>query len=338
MSNRMLSWARLVSTLLGLLFWFSPTLAHAQSAPPVSIAFWGSADPALPGDVVMYNIVLSNPSTTTATGAFMLNGSPPQSATVNYQGGAYCAGSISPCRFGDTLQWNVPSIPAGASTLIQFSVLVDNSVAYPPPSLGTVLSASLSATVATKAVSASTSVTVGAHPMHLSVSGAPGRVAPGGLLTYTLDYGNAGTGSVATTMSVALPSGTSFVSATAGGTLSAGSVLWDLGSVAAGFSDQRQFTVKIADATGPGALLIAQAQLLNTANQQSLVRETTTNLVAANSLLAMSLSGTPDPATPGAEIAYKLVIANNSANTASGQFSLYVQVPKFANVNYQGGA
>ncbi len=90
MTNRMLPWMRLMSGLLWVLVcgWTAP--AQAQAAPPLSVSFWGTPDPALPGDTVVYKVVLANPSTTTATGVFNLNVSPPQFATVTSTYGGTC--------------------------------------------------------------------------------------------------------------------------------------------------------------------------------------------------------------------------------------------------------
>jgi MYXO-CTERM domain-containing protein/uncharacterized repeat protein (TIGR01451 family) len=335
MGHRMLSWVRFVVGLLGLLFAFSPAVAHAQTTPPVYVSFTAAPDPAQPGDSVVYKVVLANPSATTPTGAFQLNVSPSQYETITYFDGGSC--TTNPCRFGSTAYWSVATIPAGASTAFQFTAVVDNTTTYPAPSAGTVLTTTLSATVATKAVTASTSVTIGAHPMNLAFTTGPTRVLPGGLQTYTLSYGNAGTSSVPTTLSVSVPTGASFVSATGGGTLSGSTVLWDLGTVASGAVDQRQFTIKVADATPPGTLLIVQGQLLNSSNQQSLVRESNTTLVGTSSLLSLSLTGSPDPAQPGSTVVYKVAITNNSTNTPTGSFEVDVNVPKFMTINYFDG-
>ena len=336
MKNRTLPWMRLISGLIALFLSLCAAPAHAQTAP-LSVSFSGAPDPAMPGDTVVYKIVLANPSTTTATGAFTLNVSPPQYATVGYSNGASC--TAYPCRFGNTLYWNVISIAPGASTLLEFFVTIDNSVANPPPTLGTVLSASLNATVATKAITALAGITIGAHTMNLAIKGAPNRVTPGGLLTYTASYGNAAPGATATSMVFTVPTGTTFVSATGGGLLSGGTVQWDLGTVAPGFSDQRQFTVKVADSAVPGSLLVAQAQLLNSGNQQSLVREVSTSLVASSSPLTVSLVGSPDPAAPGGTVIFKLFVSNNSTNTPTGAYGINVNMPRFATINANyGGA
>jgi uncharacterized repeat protein (TIGR01451 family) len=79
---------------------------------------------------------------------------------------------------------------------------------------------------------------------------APSTVSPGASLTYTLTYGNNGDAS-ATNVVIedVVPAGTTFLSATNGGQLSEGSVIWNIGTLGAGVTGQTvSFTVRV-DAT-----------------------------------------------------------------------------------------
>jgi len=81
---------------------------------------------------------------------------------------------------------------------------------------------------------------------------APASVVSGQNLTYTLTYGNTGSGNATgVVVSDTLPAGTSFVSVTGGGTLSLGSVLWNIGDLNAGMTAQTvSFTVAVTATTG----------------------------------------------------------------------------------------
>lgn len=81
---------------------------------------------------------------------------------------------------------------------------------------------------------------------------APASVAPGAQLTYTITYGNTG-GAAASGVVIkeTLPTGTTFVSATGGGTESAGVVTWNIGALAAGVTGQTvSFTVSVTATSG----------------------------------------------------------------------------------------
>ena len=84
------------------------------------------------------------------------------------------------------------------------------------------------------------------------VKSAAATVPSGTQLTYTITYGNSGT-AAATGVVVAetIPVGTSFVSATSGGTHAAGVVTWNIGTVNAGVNGQTvQFTVLVTASEG----------------------------------------------------------------------------------------
>lgn len=81
---------------------------------------------------------------------------------------------------------------------------------------------------------------------------APATVPSGSTLTYTISYSNTGTANASNVfIKDPLPAGTSFVSATGGGTLSAGRVVFNIGTVNAGSGTQtRSFTVTVNTPSG----------------------------------------------------------------------------------------
>jgi len=85
---------------------------------------------------------------------------------------------------------------------------------------------------------------------------APATVAPGASLTYTITYGNTG-GADATNVVIrdTVPTGTTFVSATDGGTEAGGVVTWNIGTVGTGVVGQTvSFTVTV---TAPAGATVA---------------------------------------------------------------------------------
>jgi uncharacterized repeat protein (TIGR01451 family) len=82
----------------------------------------------------------------------------------------------------------------------------------------------------------------------MTLSKAAPATTAGNTITFTLTYQNIGTGpSINTVITDAIPTGTTFASATNGGTFAAGVVTWNLGSIAPGAMGQVQFTVNVAN-------------------------------------------------------------------------------------------
>jgi uncharacterized repeat protein (TIGR01451 family) len=90
-------------------------------------------------------------------------------------------------------------------------------------------------------------------PAALTVSKAgAGSVVSGQTLTYTLTYGNTGaTAATSVVLRDTVPAGTTFVSATNGGSLVAGDVVWNIASLGAGITGQTvSFVVTVTAAKG----------------------------------------------------------------------------------------
>ena len=96
-------------------------------------------------------------------------------------------------------------------------------------------------------------ITAAADAPVLTISkSAPASVVSGQNLTYTLTFGNTGSGNATgVVVSDTVPAGTSFVSLTGGGALSLGSVIWNIGDLNAGVTGQTvSFTVAVTATTG----------------------------------------------------------------------------------------
>ncbi len=93
---------------------------------------------------------------------------------------------------------------------------------------------------------------VGQPTLTISKS-APASATPGSTLTYTINYGNTGTqNATSVVIKDSVPAGTSFVSATNGGSLTEGGVVvWNIGTVNAGVTAQTvSFTVQVNATSG----------------------------------------------------------------------------------------
>src|SRR6266508_3794343 len=94
--------------------------------------------------------------------------------------------------------------------------------------------------------------TSGGSPSLAISKAAASSVTSGQNLTYTITYGNTGAGNATgVVINDTVPAGTTYVSATGGGTVSSGVVSWNIGNLNAGVTGQTvSFTVAVTAASG----------------------------------------------------------------------------------------
>src|SRR2546425_1235308 len=187
-----------------------------SSAPLLSVSKTDSPDPVAAGGNLTYALSYSNTGNANATGVVLTDTVPANATFVSATaGGAFASGVVT---------WSVGNLAAGASGSVQMVVRVASPLAN-----GTLINNS-GLTIASNELGTlagqTATTTVGSAPVLVdSASDAPDPVAAGGNLTYTLSYSNTGnanaTGVVITDT---VPANTTFVSATAGGTLTTGDV------------------------------------------------------------------------------------------------------------------
>src|SRR5207244_7133118 len=92
--------------------------------------------------------------------------------------------------------------------------------------------------------------------LSISKTDAPDPVNAGGSITYTLSYSNTGNANASgVVVTDTIPANTTFVSATAGGTLAAGVVTWNIGALNVGSSSSVQLMVQVASPLANGTLI-----------------------------------------------------------------------------------
>src|SRR5262249_9818526 len=141
------------------------------------------------------------------------------------------------------ISFDLGSISAGSTGTVTFVVQVVSPLAN-----GTTLpaGATMSATGVTSATANTTNTVTSAPTLSLTETGAPNPIVAGNQLTYTLAFANNGTDVAnGATLVAALPTGTTFVSASDSGSFNAGTkrISWTLGTVAAGASGTMTFVV-----------------------------------------------------------------------------------------------
>jgi uncharacterized repeat protein (TIGR01451 family) len=142
--------------------------------------------------------------------------------------------------------------------------------------------------------------TFGSYELALQLQ-APAAVPLGSTITYTLSYENTGTLAVTgVVVRNTVPSGTSFVSATAGGAHDQNAVSWDIGALAPGASGQVSYTVTTQTAAGCGAFQIVNHAYSIDSDQTNLLAGSPSifTQLQATSTAPISISVVSTPANP----------------------------------------
>ncbi len=266
---------------------------------------------ASPGDTLTYSLTYRNSGNLTETNAVVSDTLPPRTRYVSSTGGTYDAatntvsfslGTLAP---GDTGTLSVvvtldAVFPSGTTVIANTGVIRSTDV--PPTSSNTVQ------TTVTAAPSLSLSKTVD----HATA-------APGDVLTYTLAYANTGNADAAgVVLSDVLPAHTTFLSASHGGAFSAGSVTWQLGTVAAGASGSVSFTVRLDAVFPAGNTTVVNTATVSSPSTSPVTSNPVTTIVNAAPILGLSKSVNRSTAAPGELLTYALAYQNsgNAAATA----------------------
>jgi len=289
--------------------------ASANATAAITLRAVATPSNAAPGERVRYAVTVSNSGSLQSV---TLTGTVPVGTTVaagELSLGAACDGvGFTTCAGGHTLRFGF-NVAAGASVTVVYPALISTSA---PPANGTALKSTATATVGTIKLQSSASATANssaASLLHVTASGLPAQARAGGTVSYTLTFGNPGSAAVAANLSFPLPVGTTFVSASDGGTSSAGTVTWSLGTVAAGTAGRRTVVVQVATTAVAGSQLAADAALRNPTTQVVLAHAGLTTGVgnATETVLNVRAVATPDPAAPGQRVRYAVTVSNTAA-------------------------
>ncbi|MCP3969526.1 MAG: DUF11 domain-containing protein, partial [Rhodobacteraceae bacterium] len=167
-------------------------------------------------------------------------------------------------------------------------------------------------------------------PLELTVDPLSDPAAPGGTLVYELTYGNnGGNGATSTELRLPLPAGTTFVSATGGGTPAGNEVVWNLGSLAANGGGRQRVTVQVGAGLADSTLLVVDAATLSaTVNFQARQgRALAVSRVDATAPLGLAMEINPDPAEPDELLDLQISVSNPNAGP-TGTLTLRLLYPE----------
>ena len=209
------------------------------------------------------------------------------------------------------------SLAPGETTSIRFQVRVDAGVANQVQISN---AAELSFTAQTQgtdltAVSNAAAVITARPILELTKTALPASAQAGGIVAWRLDYLNRG-GVEARNVTLAdtLPGDASFVSATAGGSHSAGTVTWALGTIGPGASGSVVVTAQVASPIADGTVLSNNALL--SADNAAAVNASASISVTSTPVLTLEKVDVGDPVNAGENIVYQLNFENTGSDVA----------------------
>ena len=221
----------------------SDPLPIAVGAPRLTIAKAANRANFAPGDAITYTITYANDSPVNVAGVVITDSAPlGLSHIMPFDGGVYDSSTRK-------ITWNIGALPSGeGNRTVRFTATVDNP--YPDGAAIPLVNSVEIASPQTALSRAESSVYVTAPRPNLTLSKSANllKVIPGGQVIFTLAYSNIGNASATgVVISDAIPAGFSFVSASHGGTHTAGTVTWNIGAVAAGANGSVTVTLQAGD-------------------------------------------------------------------------------------------
>ena len=294
------------------------TIVHA--AVPLTLTVVANPDPVVTGKPVTYEVRVSNVSATTLNNIDLTLTEPNDGLIPRtlFTGGIDCSGPPDSNCYGDELITSTGiSLAPGQTQTVGFVLDVNGGTNKPAD--GTLIHLDATVNYASTSVSASNDVVVQSAPgLQLAMNEDVDPVAPGGQLTYTFDLGNPSSGASPLAndgmLVAAIPTGTTFVSASNGGIQVGNEVQWSIGSVDASARQRYTFAVAVDNTANNGDVLASQASVIVTGGQ-AVVTGMVSTIVHAAVPLTLSVSATPDPVQVGNAVTYTIAIMNTSANT-----------------------
>ncbi len=289
-----------------------PTAASAvttvNSHPVMTLTKQADNEQVSPGATVNYTLSYANTGNDQATALVLTDTLAANTSFVSASnGGSYEAGS-------NTVTWNLGDLAAGAAGTVTVTV----TVASPLPDGTPLINSATANADNAQPVSASVTVQVNSQPvLTLTKSVDQPTSAPGQTLNFTISYGNTGDDSAFDVVLVdPLPPGTTFVSASAGGSHdpATGTVTWTLGTLAAGASGSVTVSVQLPTPMPDGSVVVNNATV-SAANGVPATAQAS-SLVGSSPVLTLAKTASQDPIPAGGQLVYTLVVGNTGDDDA----------------------
>src|SRR3989442_1494269 len=280
------------------------------SAPVLTVSATDAPDPVAAGGTIAYTLAYSNTGNSGATGVVLSDTVPVNTTFVSATGGGTLSAGV--------VHWSIGALAAGGSGSVQLEVRVNSPLAN-----GTVITDgtfNIDSTETSPMAGSAITTTVTSALFFLMMRRPPrSTLSPCTTLFRSLAYSNTGnSGATGVVLSDTVPVNTTFVSATGGGTLSAGVVTWSIGRMGAGggrsvdLGGRRIITIENRSALTDGA------HNIDSTDTAPVTGSGITTAVTSAPVLAVSATDAADPVAAGGTITYTLAYANTGNSGATG--------------------
>jgi len=281
--------------------------------------------PVASGSPVTYRLVVSNQGIATVSGVTVSDVTQSNFASLAVVGG------VGGCSFSSkTCSWSALSIAPGRSQTLGMALMASGAT-------GAMIHSDITVTAGTGSFTQGIDVPIAPTPLTVSLAEDKSPVAPNGTLTYQVVVANSAAQALPAdaggSLSVAIPSGAAFVSASNGGVLSSGKVVWNFGFVEAGSARRFSFTLSVG-ALADGTLLPAVAQVIDAA--AVVAQSETATEVRATVPIALTVSANSDPAVSGDFVTYQYRVSNLGATTLTNVVLTDVTLSNFGEATSPG--
>jgi hypothetical protein len=292
------------------------TVARVEPAPDLTVSLVAGPEPVAPGEPLAVSLTITNRGATDMFGVTAELRVPPEVlpfAPADADGPVCNRGASFSCDNLERAIWTIGNLAAGHGVTLNIPpVVLSGQTAQRS---GTLISFDVEV-VATDApqLKLRRNVIVETNrKLELELDPSPQPVAHGALLTYSLSFGNRSVGQLAAAqLTMPLPVGTAFLSASDGGTAANGVVTWPLGDLAAGASGVRELVVIVDDMADEGQPVVAEATLVA---GDAEARAQVATRVQTETDLIMEIDVGPDPIMPGEPLQGSVTVSNRGPVT-----------------------
>ncbi len=318
---------KLFMSLLAFAFVLSLTsTAMAELALSVIV----NPNPVRPGETAHVEFTVTNTGSTTETNVELDAPIPsnldpfPGGLSTGPGGGGVCP--TATCSPGEHITWSIGSMAPGKSVTVTMPPRITGTTADGTEIIfsGTVQRGGIDILLA----SATTEVK-SATGLALLLTEDLDPVAPDKVLTYTLSFGNRSSAALApgTSLSMPIPTGTTFVSATGDGTVNGDVVEWNLGGLPAGQSGRKKLQVRVGPVDSGVHLLQGEARISDPAPAPPTAQASSITRVESSVPLGLLIRVSPDPARAPGTLNAVYTITNLSNSSIPG-VKLNARIPE----------